>query len=448
MAEPLTFPFAALGSPEHHGNLPRQADLVVIGGGVAGVTTALYAARRGLKVVLCEKGRIAAEQSGRNWGWIRQQGRDPAELPPTMEANQLWQDLARDTNEDFGLTRCGVTYLARRQKDLAAFEDWMPHAAAHGLDTRLLSRSEVEEMFPGAGWIGGMTTPSDMRAEPWLAVPALARLAAREGVALREHCAVRSLETHAGAVSGVVTEAGMIRTPAVALCAGAWSRLFLARHGLDLPQLSVRASVGATQPLPQVHEGGAVDDRLAFRRRTDGGYTLAPAGFHELFVGPDALRSVRAYIPTLLEDPTGTRLRMASPPGWPDGWGTARSWAADEVSPFEKMRILNPAPNVARLDRLRRDFAAAFPQLGPVRFAARWAGLIDVMPDVVPVIDALPRGGLFLATGLSGHGFGIGPAVGRILADMICGTKPGHDLTRFRYDRFRAGAPITIGPSF
>ena len=110
---------------------PASADVVVIGGGIVGVATALFLRRRGLAVVLLEKGRVAGEQSSRNWGWIRQQGRDPAELPLMIEARALWHTLAAETGEDIGLAGGGVAYLARRPRDLAAFAGWLPHAAAH-----------------------------------------------------------------------------------------------------------------------------------------------------------------------------------------------------------------------------------------------------------------------------------------------------------------------------
>ena len=440
------FPFHELGTPEHQAPLPRDCDLVVIGGGVAGVCTAIFAARRGLRVVLCEKGRIGAEQSGRNWGWIRQQGRDAAELPLMIEANRLWHELTRASGEDIGLKQIGITYLTRSEAEVARYEDWIKVAADHGLDTRMLARGELARIMPG-GHLGGMTTPSDMKAEPWLAVPALARLASREGVTVREACAVRTLETEAGHVSGVVTEAGVINAPAVAVCAGAWSRLFLARHGVRIPQLSVKASVAATQPLTGGPSGGMADERLAYRPRADGGYSLAQAGFHELFVGPDAFASFGVFIGEYLRDPGNTRLRPLAPAGYPDAWGTARSWAADSQSPFERMRILDPAPSAAKLEEVRAAFEAAFPSVGPVRIAAQWAGMIDVLPDVVPIVDAAPKPGLWLCTGLSGHGFGIGPALGRVLADRITGHDAGHDMHRFRFSRFADGSQLEAGPA-
>ncbi len=444
------FPLSADRPPAFPDPPPPQADVAVIGGGVIGVCAALFLARRGLSVALVEKGRIAAEQSSRNWGWIRQQGRDPAELPIMVEASRLWEDLAAEAGGGIGFRRAGVLYLARGPKDMARFEAWMPNARAHQLDTRLLTAREVAELLPGhaAGWTGGIFTASDARAEPWVAVPALARLAAAAGVQIAEGCAARALDLAAGRVAGVVTERGRIAADAVVLAGGAWSALFLGRHGVALPQLSVRASVAATEPLPEIFAGNASDGRFAFRRRADGGYTLAPSDFHELFLGPAAFAHARAYWPQLRADPFGTRFLPAAPAGYPDAWRTPRRWSAEGPGPFERLRVLNPAPNRARVARLARQMQAAFPGLPPVRLRTAWAGMIDTLPDVVPVIDrcaALP--GLVIATGMSGHGFGIGPGVGRVVADLVTGRPPGHDLSRFRLGRFSDGSRLEPGPA-
>jgi glycine/D-amino acid oxidase-like deaminating enzyme len=429
---------------------PKQADVVVIGGGVIGVSTSLFLARAGLRVALLEKGRIAGEQSSRNWGWIRQQGRDPDELGIMIEANRLWRDLAAESDVDFCLTQGGVTYLADSDRRMAEYADWLKHADAHGLDSRLLSRSQIATLIPGMSrsHVGALHTASDMRAEPWLAVPALARLADRAGVDIMENCAVRALDIAAGRMAGVVTETGRIAAPEVVLAGGAWSALFLRRHGIALPQLSVRATVAATAPMPMVYSGCASDKWIAFRRRADGGQTLATSGFQELFVGPDAVRALSRYLAQLRADPFGTGLLPAAPRGFPDAWGTPRTWAEDAQSPFERMRVLNPRPNARQVAALAREFSALFPDLGPVRIQTAWAGMIDTMPDVVPVVDrvaALP--GLTVGTGMSGHGFGIGPGMGKVLAALVTGAHVGHDLTRFRLSRFADGSAMRIGPS-
>ena len=312
----------------------------------------------------------------------------------------------------------------------------------------MLTRAETAELMPSQKWAGAMYTASDMKAEPWLAVPAMARAATRAGVVIRENCAVRGLDIAAGRVAGVVTEAGRVAADRVVLSGGAWSSLFLRRHGISIPQLSVRATVAATTPLPEVFAGGGVDDQIAFRYRADGGYSLASGGFHELFIGPDAFRALPKFLKQLAEDPFGTRYKLSAPKGYPDAWTTPRNWADDEPSPFEAMRILNPAPKESKVEEIRQKFAEAFPQLGEVKIATAWAGMIDTMPDVVPIVDHVPTlQGLTLATGMSGHGFGIGPGIGRVTAQLVNGQTPSHDLSRFRFGRFTDGSPIDLGPS-
>lgn len=444
------FPISLASQIDHDRPLPKAADVVVIGGGIIGVMTAWYLAKQALSVVLLEKGRIAGEQSSRNWGWIRQQGRDPAELPIMIDARRIWLGLETEMGEDLGLRQTGVTYLARSDKDIARYEDWLVFARKHGVDSRVVTPGEISTLIPNAvnGWAGGLTTPSDCRAEPWLAVPAMARAAVRAGVTILENCAARCLDITNGAVTGVMTEKGRINTPEVVLAGGAWSSLFARAHGVEFPQLCVRSNVLATHPMGGDFAGAAADHSLAFRRRQDGGFTLAAAGFHHLFLGPDALRNLGSFLPQLKADPFGTRYVPAAPKDYPDAWGTARRWASDTVSPFEKMRILSPRPHRRRLARLVRDFENTFPNLGPVRIRATWAGMIDTMPDIVPVIDRSNSiGGLTIATGTSGHGFGIGPAFGKIVANLVIGRETGHDLTRFRLSRFSDGSSVGPGPA-
>lgn len=445
-----TFPITLSSPASYPRTPPRESEVVVIGGGVIGVCTALFLVRAGKQVTLLEKGRIAAEQSSRNWGWIRQQGRDPAELPIMVEAAKLWRELAPQLDRDIGLKQTGVTYLADSDGKMQGYADWLTHAAANGIDSRLMDAGEVAVAFPGLSktYAGGLITPSDMRAEPWVAVPALAALAVKEGVRIIENCAVRKLDLAAGRIAGVVTEAGAIRTASVVLAGGAWSALFLRAHGVSLPQLSVRESVVATNLLPEVHAGAVAEAGLAFRRRADGGYTLAPGAAPELYVGPDAFRAFRHYLPQLRDNPFGQRFRASAPKGFPDAWTTPRRWAADSLSPFEAMRILDPAPDHRRLRKVLKQFAALYPALPPITARTSWAGMIDTMPDIVPVVDHCAQiPGLTIGTGMSGHGFGIGPGMGRVLAALVMGNAPGHDMTRFRADRFSDGSPIRPGPA-
>ncbi len=434
----------------HPGPPPPETEVVVIGGGIIGVMTAWYLAEKGIRVTLCEKGRIAGEQSSRNWGWIRQQGRDFAELPIMMEAMSIWQNLAHKLGPSLGFRQEGVLYLARTQAEMRGFEDWMTEGRSMGLDVRLQSSMQVHDRLKGATvqWEGGLFTASDARAEPWVAVPKLAQMAAEMGAVLVEDCAVRGLDLQGGRINGVYTEKGRIGCEQVVVAGGAWSSLLLRSVGVNIPQLSVLASVAQTVPLPEVFAGNAVDDRFAFRRRADGGYTLAPGARHDFFVGPDAFRHFVAFLPMLKKDYKSTRLRPRAPKDFPDAWGTKRQWQMDEVSPFERTRVLNPQPDMKALGQVQDNFAAAFPALGRPVLARTWAGMIDTIPDVVPVVDrvaAIP--GLVIATGMCGHGFGIGPGMGRVVADLVAGHDIGHDMRRFRLSRFADGSKLEPGPT-
>ena len=119
------FPISMSNPAQFDGPLPEAVDVTIIGGGIIGIMTAWELQKRGLKVLVCEKGRIAGEQSSRNWGWIRQQGRDYAELPIMMNAIHLWKGLNERIRERIGFRQNGITYLARNQTKLEEFTQWL-----------------------------------------------------------------------------------------------------------------------------------------------------------------------------------------------------------------------------------------------------------------------------------------------------------------------------------
>ena len=202
-----------------------------------------------------------------------------------------------------------------------------------------------------------------------------------------------------------------------------------------LPQLKVRSSVFRTAPAPLVTEHAVWSRDVAFRRRQDGGYTVAHGSATEVPIVPDTLRWARSFMSSYREERSRLRLRL-------DGrflteLRTPRHWSLDGPSPFEATRVNDPAPNQRILGEAARNLARLFPALAPVPVVESWAGLIDVTPDAVPVIapvDTLP--GFHLATGFSGHGFGIGPAAGRLAAEMVSGAATSIDRTPFRLERF------------
>ena len=430
--------------------LPDAVDVVVIGGGVAGTATAYFLARTDVKVVVCEKGRIAGEQSSRNWGWVRQQGRDWAELPIMMESNRIWRGLAEETQEsDLAFTQGGCLNLTDSPAVMARHEAWYELAKQHQLDTRLLSAEDVRREFPNipGNWVGGLITTSDGRGEPFVAVPALARAAQREGALVVENCAVRTLDLQGGKIAGVITEKGRVECAQVVLCAGAWSTFFAANAGLSLPQLAVRSTVARTEKAPAAYGPNISTPGLTLRRRADGGYTVTSGDLAEHYLSPNSFRWLGKYLKLLRKSAKDVKLIPAAPKGYPGSWGTPRRWTAGEASPFERQRVLNPDPSPIVIKRIEERLPKRFPDIGQAKIAQAWAGMIDVTPDAVPYIGEDHRQpGLFYATGLSGHGFGIGPAVGRIMADLVQGRPSGHDLSRFRTNRFFDGSEIEPGP--
>ena len=417
-------------------SFPLKTSVVVIGGGIVGVTAALFLAERGIPVVLCEKGRIAGEQSSRNWGWIRKANRDERELPLMIESARLWSRIASELDSDIGYGVRGTTYLSETDADVARHQDWLDKTKHFQLDSTLLSSSETDALLGRTGnrFKGALHTPSDATAEPHLAVPAMARRAAVLGATILDKCAVRLIEREAGKVRSVVTERGEIACDAVILAGGVWSRTFLENLDLDLPQLAVKSSVMRTSVVPEFISGTVGAERASLRRRQDGGYTIARSGAAEFQLIPAAFHHFAAFLPIIKERWRIMKIRAGSEFFGP--LGRAR-WKADETSPFERVRVMDPEPDQKLLANVLRDAKLLHPQLADVTIAETWGGLIDVMPDELPVIDSPPGWqGLVLATGLSGHGFGIGPGVGLMAAQRVLGETMLVDASNFALARF------------
>ncbi|HEV7997892.1 MAG TPA: FAD-binding oxidoreductase [Stellaceae bacterium] len=421
--------------------LPSRADVVIIGGGIIGTSTALFLAQKGVRAVLCEKGHIAGEQSSRNWGWCRKMGRDPRELPLVIESLRLWQGMNRRVEAETGFRQCGIMYLAENRAELGQLDAWLDHARQYQLDTRLVTRAEAAALMPGltGDWEGALYTPSDGKAEPQRAAPAIAEMARRRGAAIVTGCAVRGIETAGGRVSGVATEKGRIACAAVVLAGGAWSRLFCGNLGVELPQVKVLASVMRTKPIEGGPEISASGGLFGFRKRMDGGYTVATLGVRTIDLVPDNFRLAIDYLPAARLHWKKLRFRVGR--RWAEEWRMKRRWALDEASPFEAVRTLDPEPDQFVLDRARTAVAEAFPLFRGMAVAESWGGMIDVMPDAIPVISPVEKvPGFFIATGFSGHGFGIGPGAGRLVADMVAGDPTLVDPTPFRLGRFTDGS--------
>src|SRR5437870_6354276 len=139
---------------------PREADVVVVGAGIVGCATAYFLARRGMRVVVVERGRVPGEQSRKNWGFVRQQGRDPLEMPLMLEANRMWRGLERGLGADIEGVQGGNPALAADETRMARFEQWLPVAREVGLPARLLRGHQLNAGVAGlaGGVLGGVHT--------------------------------------------------------------------------------------------------------------------------------------------------------------------------------------------------------------------------------------------------------------------------------------------------
>jgi glycine/D-amino acid oxidase-like deaminating enzyme len=311
-------------------------------------------------------------------------------------------------------------FLSKTEKELAVHENWLNSVSALDLDSKILSQSEIEKHVPGgqAKWAGAVYTPSDGRAEPALATPAIAQAAQKKGAILIENCAVRGLLRSAGAISAVMTEQGEIRCEKVLLAGGAWSRKFLANEGVSLPTLPLICTAIRTKPMDLPYDIAVGGPDFSFRKHEGGGYIItqrsalkAPLTLDHLLLGLKYLEPLKTQLSVL-------RLSLSS--FFIDDLNLGRRWNMSELSPFEKCRVMDPATipdiNQEALDNLSR----AWPGFENAEIDEAWAGLMDVTPDSNPVIDRIEKiPGLTIATGMSGHGFGTGPAAGELAADIV-----------------------------
>lgn len=443
MPGPRVDPFH--GDPD----LPGSVDVVVIGGGIIGTSTPLELAERGLKVALCEKGGIGHEQSSRNWGWVRISRRDPREVPLMAESLRIWKGMDERLGRPTGYTRAGIIFTCKDDKEYEQHERWGRNLEGYQLEHRMLSAKEFAELVPGAKLDikGALYTPVDGRAEPQKAAPAVAERARELGAHVLTECAVRGIETSAGAISGVVTERGPIACSAVVLAGGAWSSLFSGRFGIDLPQLKVLNAVMRTEPLEGGPERAIWADAVAIRKRRDGGYTIASGHENVVDIVPASFRYGLRFREAFKSEWRSLKFRVGG--RFVDEWRTPRTWAMDEASPFEYTRVLDPIPSRHIREKVLAAARAAYPVFANARIAQTWGGMIDVTPDAVPVISPVERTpGFFIATGFSGHGFGIGPAAGRLAADLVTGSTPLVDPAAFRLGRFSDGSKIEIISGF
>jgi len=423
--------------------VPMSADVVIVGGGIMGCAAAYYLARGGVSVVLLERDAVAGQQSSRAWGFLRQQGRHPAEIPLAREATAMWSGLEQELDADLEYVRRGILVAAETEADESRLTIMGEEARRHDIPVRLVSAAEIGALLPGiaANWRAGLLSEGDGHAEPALATRAFARAAIRQGATLREAVPALAIETAAGRVTGVRTPDGVVAAGAVLCAGGIGTADLVAPLGLSLPIQPVRASVAQTNPPPagasSSASGVAVwSPRVSFRPKRDGSYYVSN-GYRGIDAEHDltlrSFRHLRAFLPTLLRNRRTIRLRIGA---------TLAADLCRRIHARPPASLWDEPPvNWSLVRQHQACFHEAMPALRGCGLARAWAGRIDATPDLIPIIEvtAAPRN-LVVAAGFNGHGFALAPAVGRQLACVLMGEATSVDLAPFRLRRFRERA--------
>ncbi|KRE05941.1 hypothetical protein ASE63_06425 [Bosea sp. Root381] len=363
-----------------------ETDVAILGAGLVGASAALAIRRRGLSVALIERDYGGSRASGVNFGGVRRQGRSVAQLHLSARAHPVWTDLERHIGIDGEFVPSGHLKLARSAADLVSLAAYAQRVEAFGLGLQILEGPAFRARFPDFGpeIIGGSLCPGDGHANPRLVAAGYATAARMAGAELIEQCRISQF-AHSGSRFRLHADDGReIRAPVMINAAGAWGSEVAAAFDDTLPMRIDYPTILVTEPLPPLLsvslgiEGGGF-----YGRQVERGNLVMGGGF-----------------------------------GHDGGNDTAR-------------------PDGEALARIGSRGAAILPAMRGAQIIRVWAGIEGYTPDKSPFIgesSTLP--GLFHAFGFSGGGFQIAPAVGLILAELVCDGASPTPLDAFRPDRF------------
>lgn len=413
---------------------PRRADAVVVGAGIVGLAAAYELAERGLQVCVLDRSEAGSGQSTRSWGFIRQQGRSVEELPLMIEANRMWQGLEARLGCDLDWVQGGNLRLTDNADRAQDYRRWIETASAYGLDSRVASPAEVGRILPGftGRYRMAIFTPSDGQVNPVKAVAGYVRALRRLGAHIDENSRATAVVTSGGRVTGVLTEDGLVGASIVVLAAGVGSASLLRRLGLRVPTHFVGQTVALTTAVPPLTQACVWTGEIGLRQARSGALVLSAGGRGDVKVDLGSLATLASP----------RQLGQALPMYWKNR-EYLRVRPREVVGAVRSGRgggLFSPAASYSDVARSLAVLTRYFPGL-QCDVAVAWAGTIDGTPDALPVIEAVDSpSGLVVATGMSGHGFGIAPSVGKLVADLVTDVPTEHDLTPFRIRRFREGA--------
>ena len=383
-----------------------MADAVVIGAGISGAATAYQLAKDGLDVVLLDRFSPAAMASGWTLAGVRQSGRHAAELPLARAAVAIWETLAEELEGETHYRRSGNLRVARDDAEIAIIRGVVQDQASAGLDITLLPDNRaVRGVAPALSERALLASycTSDGSADPVATVQSFVRAAERRGATCRFGERALVIETVAGRARAVVTDKSRIATRRVVIAAGIFGNELLKSFGVHVPLQVPVATVLRSAPGARVLEPviSTATATCTGRQEHDGRWRVTN--------GAEAWRG------TLIEE-KGER-------GLP------------------RPRV---NPTAASMVDVVTRFGALVPAFREAAIEQSWAGLLDLAPDALPVLDAVPGcEGAFLAMGFSGHGFCLGPVTGKILSDFVQDRPVDLPLEPFALSRFQTSASAT-----
>ncbi|WP_208644508.1 NAD(P)/FAD-dependent oxidoreductase [Pseudomonas reidholzensis] len=423
------------------GPLPKEADVVVVGAGILGLMTAINLAERGLSVVAVDKGEIAGEQSCRFYGQVMTYKMPDATFQLHHMAKQRWREMNAKLGADTSYRTQGRVEVPFDEEDLEGVRKWidLKHKEV-GADipfkTRIIEGRELEKRLDGAAsrWtIAGFEEDSgSLDAE--IASYVVAEYAKKIGVKIYTQCAARGLETQAGAISDVVTEKGAIKTSRVVVAGGAWSRLFMQNLGVDVPTLPAYQSQQIISAAPRAPGGNvALPGNIYFRQQADGTYATSPRVVVAPVVKESFLYGYK-YMPLLAIPDFPVHIALNKQ--LIDSFLQPTHWKLDEVSPFEKNRLMTAAPDLPELNASLAKLKVEFPAFGESKLIDQWSGAMAIAPDENPIISTVKEyPGLVINTA-TGWGMTESPVSSELTADLLLGKAPVLDPTAFSLYRF------------
>jgi len=417
--------------------LTTVADVIVVGAGISGLATACELARRGAAVTVFEKDSVGFEASGRNMGAIGLLGKHAADI--ASASVPIWQRLVADRPQDFGYSNAGRLYVAHDHEDVRLIEEMAKRAADQDIYVELLSSKELAPRVPyiAKPMLGGAFSRVDALVEPRKVMARFEEMALSLGVQIRTATTVDGIDLVSGRARGVICGQEHFPGDAVVITGGVWSYALLRRVGIHIPYQIVELIHGFTEPRPRLLEMFLRGPDYGLRQlqsgsiRFTGGYR-DPGVDHKL--GIHDFRDLRAWAPRLWRHRAKVRLRV-DPKMLARELRSAFGLASTAPSGFY------PQVSMQSVKRRLKRIQDVIPSLVDTHVVEASGGLVDMTLDGLPVlgpVDRIPD--LYLAVGFNGQGFGLGPAVGRLLSDLILGRSASILLERYRWSRFSEGS--------